>query len=131
MVKSTMHMVLQIHPLVSMHVGMVDICCLDMKGWRMLVEAGYLYMFIYVITSQNRYETIFFFFADGDWLALFKNLWVLIFNEDSWCHIVLTVVVFWLLYCFLIWSTIYRYDLLHNAHLKLEGLDELFKVSQV
>ena len=25
----------------------------------------------------------------------------------------------------------YRYDLLHNAHLNLEGLDELFKVSQV
>lgn len=24
-----------------------------------------------------------------------------------------------------------RYDLLHNAHLKLEGLDELFKVAQV
>jgi len=25
----------------------------------------------------------------------------------------------------------YRYDLLHNAHLNLEGLDELFKVAQV
>jgi hypothetical protein len=24
-----------------------------------------------------------------------------------------------------------RYDLLHNAHLNLEGLDELFKVAQV
>ena len=26
---------------------------------------------------------------------------------------------------------IHRYDLLHNAHLNLEGLDELFKVAQV
>lgn len=26
---------------------------------------------------------------------------------------------------------LYRYDLLHNAHLNLEGLDELFKVAQV
>lgn len=27
--------------------------------------------------------------------------------------------------------TYYRYDLLHNAHLNLEGLDELFIVAQV
>ena len=27
--------------------------------------------------------------------------------------------------------TFHRYDLLHNAHLNLEGLDELFKVAQV
>ena len=38
--------------------------------------------------------------------------------------------IYLLLSMFLDWPTD-RYDLLHNAHLNLEGLDELFQVAQV
>lgn len=48
-----------------------------------------------------------------------------------WGHIRTSIYISSVLHVGLLLLLLDRYDLLHNAHLNLDGLDELFKVAQV